>query len=301
MRRAALLLLAPLLAVHCIGFLTAPAAAEEPVFLRGYRVTSNSTVFGSIDRVSGTTTAINLGYAHGVDPGELFLAIRVVNDQLIPICGLTVTEAHASYSIARAEGPFRPGQGDFVMARADQLDLWGPTSRLERLAMQRLARRKLATGYNTFDVSAELVDEVGRDDEFQAAQHRSPDWRAFIVAAAEKTEGFQRRAGAVEPAPLLTTSADAATTVVIAEGDSTIDALSTFAALGRNPELLVPRLDLDRLRLLTPIDSQVDVDETTAPLLRNVLLTWTRKVLKNPTEPFQIAPEPPPRSVTVPY
>jgi hypothetical protein len=278
-----------------------PATAQEPVFLRGHRVTRDSTVFGAIDRLAGATASINLGYAHGVEAGELFLAIRVVDGELIPVCGLTVTEAHASYSLARSEGPFRARQGDFVVTRADQLDLWEPTTRLERLARERLARRTMSAGYNTFDISADLVDEVGRDDDFQEAQHRTTDWEAFILAAAEKTEVFERRAGAVEPEPLLAPTADAELAAKAADNDPTIESLSTFAALGRNPELLVPRLDLQRLRRLRPLDSGIEVDEATAPLLRNVLLTWTRKVLKNPTETFEIAPEPPARSVTVPY
>lgn len=260
----------------------APVRGEEPIFLRGHRVTPQHIVFGMIDAIHGNSATLNLGSAHGIKPGLTLLVVRTVYDEITPVGGLLITAAAEDHSRGRVEGPFRPQVNDFVLIHASRLDLWGGVPRLERLLQNRLARRQLSNTYNTIDTSPQLIDEVARDDDFQARQYSYHQEGAFVAEASRKIGPLKSRLGAVAPQPQprpAPEEEDDGRSSVASSEDVTLDSLSRFAELARNSDLLRKQLTLERLQRLRPVDLTTEVTEANAALFRQILLAWTNKAL----------------------
>jgi hypothetical protein len=238
----------------------APARGEEPIFLRGHRVTPRHIVFGMIDAIHGNSAMLNLGSAHGIQPGLTLLVVRTVHGDITPVGGLLITSVAEDHSRGRVEGP-----------------------RLERLLQNRLARRQLSNTYNTLDTSPQLIDEVARDDDFQARQYSYHQEGAFTAEASRKIGPLKSRLGAVAPQPQLRPDPeegdDGRSSIALAE-DVTLDGLSRFADLARHPDLLRKQLTLERLQRLRPVDPMTEVTEANAALFRQVLIAWTNKALR---------------------
>lgn len=271
-----------LLALMLLGHAgTAPARGEEPIFLRGHRVTPQHIVFGMIDGIHGNSAQLNLGSAHGVKPGLTLLVVRKVHEEIMPVGGLFITAAAEDHSRGRVEGPFRPQINDFVLIHASRLDLWGGAPRLERLAQNRLALRQLSNTYNTLDTSPQLMDEVARDDDFQARQYQYHREGEFVAEASRKIGPLKSRLGAVAPQPQLRPGPEEENGrgPAAAAEDVTLDSLSRFADLARNADLLRKRMTLERLQRLRPVDPTAEVSEANAALYREILAAWTSKAL----------------------
>jgi hypothetical protein len=253
--------------------------AEDVVFLRGFEVTPNHVVFGSIDSLRGSTAIINLGFGHGMKPGTALVVTRNVLDELIPISGLTVLSTEADHSRCRIEGPFRVQAGDFVLVHASHLDLWGGELRLDRLAKERLLRRTTGNGYNTLDASPDLIDEVAHDDSFQQRQHISFERSGFLSEAARKVGPLKSRLGAITPLPTIDPSRPEVRDEAIRDSDITVLSLRLFLEAASDHDALMARLETSRLeRLRQRLDGSM-ISETDAPLTRTVLETWTRRAL----------------------
>jgi hypothetical protein len=260
--------------------LTAPVSAEEPVFLRGYEVTPQHVVFGQIDSLRGDVAVLNLGFAHGLRSGESLLVIRRVDEEVLPISGLTVLVTEADHSRAQVEGPFHVQPGDYVLIHASRLKIWGGMPRLDRLAGERIVRRRNATGYSTLDTSADLIEEVARDDDNQDRQYQGVKAETMILEANTKVGPTRSEIGAVIPLPVLVpnqTTDEAAQ--ARAELDPTIQAFSYFVELSKSRNTLIPRMSNERLERLRPIGNQEIVDEANAPLYREIMLAWVSKAI----------------------
>ncbi len=253
--------------------------AQETVFLRGHEVTRNHVVYGSIDMLHGSSAVLNLGYAHGLKAGSPLVVLRQVKEQLIPIGGLTVLQTEADHSKAQVEGPFRVQVGDLVLIHASRLNLWGGTTRLDRLAQVRISRRLAEGGYNTFDADPELIDEVARDDEFQQRQHDKNQRPKFIGEAAARTSSNKGLMGAVVPLPAVDPEHPDLRDEEIAQLDATTLALRQFLDAARQRDTLIARLSTERLQTLPLLAGGGQVEEAHAPLLREALLSWTRKAV----------------------
>lgn len=262
--------------------LGAPLAAQDTVFLRGFEVTPRHIVFGNIDAVRGDSAVVNLGYAHGMQTGVVLVVMRFVQDQLIPIGGLTVLTTEADHSRARVEGPFRVQAGDFVLVHARRLKLFGGQLRLDQLGEERLVRRRAGNGYNTIDASPAIIDEVARDDDFQHRQHISYERPKFVGQAAEKAGVLKSRIGATTPLPAVDPTRPEIREAALRESDSTVLELRKFLEDAKHPNLLIARLATDRLLALRLQTGGGQIDEQHAPLIRQVLLTWTDRALAIP-------------------
>lgn len=258
-----------------------PARSQEPIFLRGHRVTPQHIVFGMIDGIRGNSALLNLGSAHGVRPGLTLLIVRKVDEEITPVGGLFITAAAEDHSRGRVEGPFRPQVNDFVLIHASRLDLWEGIPRLERLLQNRLARRQLSNTYNTLDTSPQLIDEVARDDDFQSRQHRYHQEGEFLAEASRKIGPLKSRLGAVAPQPQLPPQPeeDDGRRSAASSEDVTLDSLSRFVDLARQADLLRRRMTLERLQRLRPVDPAAEVIEANAALYREILAAWTHKAL----------------------
>lgn len=254
---------------------------ETPVFLRGHRVTPDHVVFGTVDRVRGREATINLGYAHGMRAGTRLLFVHSFGETVVPIGGGIVRRNQPEESEVSMEGPFRPQKGDLVLVRARQLELWEPHPRADRLVRERLSRRRMQHGYDTLDLPSRLIEEVGRDDEYQYEQFTGADLNQFITVAERRSGILQSRIGAVTALPLITDETEESETLreQRAQMDLTMLTLSQFLETARTPEKLVPFLSEDRMQRLTPLDPRLVITEDSAPLIRDVLLVWTRKVI----------------------
>ncbi|MEZ6067033.1 MAG: hypothetical protein R3B90_15340 [Planctomycetaceae bacterium] len=250
-----------------------PAAAQDDVFLRGTSLTRAHVVFGTIDRVTGHSARLNLGYGHGLKTGDQLLAVRSVNDAVIPICGLFVTKTEPGHSLARIEGPFHPREGDFVLIHASLLDLWGRRNKLDRLAAIKLAREHSVNGYSTFDSNERLLDELARDESYVGRAARGDDPNTFGLDTTQRIGVLESRIGAVLPyARQLDEDAPQVT-------DATLIMLGQFAEQAQNPELLIALMETERLVRLQPVDRGAEVTDENAPLFRRVLLAWAKKAL----------------------
>ena len=261
------------------------AKAEEPVFLRGYEVSPQDVVFGSVDSLRGDVAIINLGYAHGMKSGLTLVAVRNVDGATIPVAGLRVLKTEPDHARARVEGPFRLEVGDFVLVHASRMDLWGGEPRLEKLAKKRIVRRQREPGYSTLDSSPKLIDEVARDDSFQGRQYISFERGTFVGKAAERVGPLESRLGAVSPLPVLdpstaTSEDEAEEAQRIAETDATILGLSRFVELADSADNLIRLMETDRLTRLKMQGARREVTENSAPLLRSVLIAWTHKAIR---------------------
>lgn len=257
-----------------------PVWSQEPVFLRGHRVTPEHIVFGMVEGVKGGSAILNLGSAHGMRAGLPLLVVRTVHNDVMPVGALFVTDVEEDHSRARVEGPFNVQKDDFVLIHASRLNLWGGTLRMERLLRQRLGVRQFATRYSTLNSSPELIDEVARDDEFQARQYIDFDQQAFTAEATRKIGTLNSRLGAVSPLPQLNpVEEEGLKRPAPEEVDVTLDGLSRFAEIARTPEALRARMTLERLQALRPLDPRTEVGEDNATLLRETLLVCVSRAL----------------------
>ncbi|MFV0445383.1 MAG: hypothetical protein ACK5Q5_17535 [Planctomycetaceae bacterium] len=268
-----------LLCFVCCGFGgAAPAAlAIDSVFLRGHEVTPEHIVFGQIESTRSNMAIINLGYAHGVRAGINLLAVRQVDDVLLPISGLSVLQAEASYSRVRIEGPFRVQPDDYVFILASRLDLWRGISRFDQLAREHIVRRQNEPGYSTFDISPRLIDEVARDDEYQGKQYQGVKASTMIREATDKAGSRASEIGAFRPLRALSSKDTDEAHKAESELSPTIRAFGYFAELTRSPNLMIEQLATERLQRLPTQGKSIDIDENTAPLYRRSLLTWIDK------------------------
>jgi hypothetical protein len=250
--------------------------AAEIVYLRGFPLSRQHVVFGSIDAVNANSATINLGYGHGLREGTSLVVVRTVDDAVIPIAGLFVTHTEPDHSYARVEGPFRVREGDFILVHASRLDLWGGHKRIDRFTTIKLGRRVTLNGYNTLDAGGDFIDELSRDDEFHVRPISPGSHDRTIAEAADKVGDSASRVGAVVPAPPNPDATDEAS------ADGTVRVLANFADMARTPDRLIPLIDIDRLERLDPLDRSLQVDEETAPNLRTVLISWCDRTLSIP-------------------
>ena len=261
-------------------FLPSLRAQEQTVFLQGYQVTQDHVVFGSVDHVSGARATINLGYAHGVRTGDSFLCVRSVDSAMVPVSGLSVLRVEPGWSHTRIEGPFRVRKGDFVLIRADRLDLWDGKTRFEQLVRKRFVASRRSRGYNTLSPDPELWNEIGRDDSYQRRQYIAFDQSSFIRESERKAGDRDTPVGSILPLTVLRneeTDDEGKPAQQVAAVH--IEVLSLFLTAAKNEASLVSRLENDRLFQLDLLDQERLVTEFTAPLYRRLLLGWTNKVL----------------------
>lgn len=256
------------------------SAQNAPIFLRGFEVTREHVVFSTIEHVTGNTAILNLGYAHGVQAGQRFLVVRAVGEEVIPVSGLTVRESHPDHANALIEGPAQLVIGDLALIPADRLDVWSPHPRAEQLALKKLIRQQAVNRYDTFTLSPALVDEVHRDDDYQRRRFSHRQNLAFVRDAAGRSAANKGRLGAVRPTP----PHDPKDRTVKEEeevdtSDTTVAGLTRFIDLVHSPDGLEPLLTFERLRQLQPVDRRFVVTQDTTPVLRRILMSWTRQIL----------------------
>lgn len=257
----------------------APAAGVEPVFLRGHLVTPQHVVFGKIESIAGDVAVINLGYAHGLTAPESLLVVRRVDDELIPIAGLAVLQSEADHSRARVEGPFRVQKNDYVLIHGSRLNLWGGVPRLDRMARQQIVRRQNASGYDTFSTNAELIEEVARDDDSQGRQYQGVNLETIHREAIDKAGSLKSPIGAVAPLAQLDASQGKLAESETPTMDATLLGLSYFAETAKSRNLLLPKISTERLQRLQPVGTQLEVDDQSGPLFREILLRWVNKTI----------------------
>lgn len=276
------------LGLVALTFLACVAIGEplsaQSVFLRGYEVTPEHIVFASIDDVRGESAVINLGFAHGMRLGTTLVAIRRVQDQIIPICGLFVTLVDADHSRCEVEGPFRVQKGDIVLMHASWLDLWGSNSRFDHLAEKRVAQRQSANRYSTLDASPALIEEAARDDAFRSRKNIPGAQVGFVAESLRRTSPYKQRLGALTTPPAIPeTPADGeeATEETKAAPPVSDDAviLGEFLTAAESHDQLLARLSTSRLQQLRLLDAGDEVTIDNAPLYREILIAWTKKAL----------------------
>ena len=263
---------------------TASPSTAESVFLRGYEVTPRHIVFGSVDDARGESAVINLGYAHGMRLGSTLVAIRLVQDRMIPICGLFVIGVDADHSRVDVEGPFRVQTGDIVMMHASHLDLWGSNSRFEHLAQKRIAQRQASNRYSTLDASPALIEEAARDDAFRSRKNIPGEQAKFVDESLRRTSPRKQRLGAVIAPPVIPeTPVEEGEAAPEAEAAPPVSAdaaiLGEFLTAAESQEQMIARLSTPRLRQLRLMEAGAEVTDENAPLYRAILMAWTKKAL----------------------
>ncbi len=138
--------------------------AEPTVFFRGKQITYRHFVYGEVSSAATRSGTINLGYAHGLRPGQDVGVLRRSDGRLIPIGVLRLIEVRPGDAYGKFDGIFTLKRDDLIIVSARELDLWQGRSRSDQLVMQSLLSRN-GKGYDTGDVTPALLNEVGRDDD----------------------------------------------------------------------------------------------------------------------------------------
>jgi hypothetical protein len=170
-------------------------SAEPTVFLRGKQITYRHFVYGEVSSSAGRSGTINLGYAHGLRPGQDVGVLRRSEGRLIPLGVLRLVDVRPGDAYGDFEGRFALKRDDLIIVSARELDLWRGRSRSDQMVMQSLLSRN-GKGYDTGDVTPALLNEVGRDDDLivyrppvlhvnaEAYSMRSPAVRNTVVRGA---------------------------------------------------------------------------------------------------------------------
>jgi hypothetical protein len=148
-----------------------PVHAEPTVFFRGKHLTYRHYVYGQVTSSSRRAGTINLGYAHGLQPGQDVGVVRRSSGQLIPLGVLRLVEVRPEDSYGELQGDFRLQADDLVIMSARNLDLWQGRTRSNQLVIQSILSRN-GRSYDSGAVSSAILNEVGRDDDL--IQHRIP-------------------------------------------------------------------------------------------------------------------------------
>ena len=148
--------------VACL-WLVGTLQAEPAVFFRGKELTYRHFVYGEVTSCATTAGTVNLGYAHGIQDGQVVGILRRSGGNLLPVGVMKLTDIKAGQSFGTYEGAFTLKPDDIVIVSARTLNLWKGGTRSDQLAIKTILTRD-DRGYDTADVSPELLDEVGRDD-----------------------------------------------------------------------------------------------------------------------------------------
>lgn len=139
-------------------------SAEPTVFFRGKQITYRHFVYGEVSSSAGRSGTINLGYAHGMKPGQDVGVLRRSEGRLVPIGVLRLVEVRPGDAYGKFDSSFSLKREDLIIVSARELDLWRGRSRSDQLVIQSLLSRN-GKGYDTGDVTPALLNEVGRDDD----------------------------------------------------------------------------------------------------------------------------------------
>ena len=139
-------------------------SAEPTVFFRGKQLTYRHFVYGEVSSAASRSGTINLGYAHGLKPGQDVGVLRRSEGRLIPIGVLRLVDVRPGDAYGKFESEFTLKRDDLIIVSARELDLWRGRSRADQLVMLSLLSRN-GKGYDTGDVTPALLNEVGRDDD----------------------------------------------------------------------------------------------------------------------------------------
>lgn len=154
--------------VACLS-LVAALQAEPAVFFRDKKLTYRHFVYGEVTSCATTAGTVNLGYAHGIQEEQVVGVLRRSGGKLQPVGVMKLTDIKAGQSFGIYEGAFTLKPDDIVVMAARSLNLWKGGTRSNQLAIQTILMRD-PQGYDTADVSPELLDEVGRDDSLIAGK-----------------------------------------------------------------------------------------------------------------------------------
>lgn len=143
--------------------LVASLQAEPAVFFRGKDLTYRHFVYGEVTSCATTAGTVNLGYAHGIQEGQVVGVLRRSGGNLLPVGLMTLTGVRPGESFGNYEGVFTLRRDDVVIVAARDLHLWKGGTRSDQLAIKTILSRG-EKGYDTAEVSPELLREVGHDD-----------------------------------------------------------------------------------------------------------------------------------------
>lgn len=154
--------------VICLS-LVGTLQAEPAVFFRDKKLTYRHFVYGEVTSCATTAGTVNLGYAHGIQEGQVVGILRRSGGSLLPVGVMRLTDIKAGQSFGTYEGAFTLKPDDIVIVAAKNLNLWKGGTRSDQLAVKTILMRS-DLGYDTGDVPPELLDEVGRDDSLIAGK-----------------------------------------------------------------------------------------------------------------------------------
>lgn len=256
--------------VVCLSLVGA-IQAEPAVFFRNKKLTYRHFVYGEVSSCATTAGTVNLGYAHGIQDGQLVGVLRRSGGNLLPVGVMKLTDVRAGQSFGTYEGSFTLKPDDIVVVAARNLNLWKGGARTDQLATKAILMRG-DQGYDTADVSPELLDEVGRDDGLIAGKSpplhvnvdvysaRRPFVRPFVMRGA-----FRLATGDLD-GPLNTLSKEDRDLCPNEATLSLQSALARFVASSRDGKLATDENSLRTLAAELP--GVVDLETVTAEVNR---------------------------------
>jgi len=265
-----------LLAIVVVA-VSSPHVSGEDAYLRGEPVHREQFVFATVTKSEPTTARINLGYAHGVLPGDLFIIVRNNGDDHYPVSAFQVTETAPESARGRVEGPFKVLEGDVAIIRAEKLDLWDK-DRQDDYVLKNSARRRGSPGYTTLDLSPRLAAEVGRDNDYRVLSGMDLTFRGTVRESSQVGKLLLKPTG-------------------IVTGHTRADATKVGEIIPEHEFNDTSRMSLNRLieiagdkgRMIERLPTSTLVDQATlkgtpvnfdsGPAIRKVLIGWTQKVL----------------------
>lgn len=256
--------------VACL-FLAASLQAEPAVFFRGKDLTYRHYVYGEVTSCATTAGTVNLGFAHGIQEGQMVGVLRRIGGNLLPVGLMKLTEVRPGESFGQYEGVFSLKRDDIVVMAARDLNLWKGGTRSDQLAIKTILSQR-NNGYDTADVSPQLLNEVGRDDNLIDRPfpplHVNVDVyssRKPIVQTTEVRGAFRLATGDLDGAVNTLSKADRelspdSATLSLESGLARCVALSTESKLP---------IDDNSLRMLAAgLPGVIDLDEVTADVNR---------------------------------